>query len=137
MLLSPPILVPSNPKQEFSINFRHKRCILECSAGKNSGSGLRNRAMSKFGQKIDYQYPVFFRLDNSNEAKSCVKISSNNRNVKNVMSRFKILTKNLCPYLVFSKLDEFAYSAQTNAALLELYFTTVLSLLWLLQTPVH
>jgi len=93
--------------------------------------------MSKFGQKIDYQYPVFFRLDNSNEAKSCVKISSNNRNVKNVMSRFKILTKNLCPYLVFSKLDEFAYSAQTNAALLELYFTTVLSLLWLLQTPVH
>ena len=57
--------------------------------------------MSKFRREIDVRYPIFFGSDNSDESKFGSKSGSDNRNVKNLMSGFKIWTKNSCPYLIF------------------------------------
>ena len=70
--------------------------------------------MSKFGREIDVRYPVFFGSDNSDEGKFGSKSGSNNRNVKNLISEFKIQTKNSCPYPIFSGSEKFEYSGQTN-----------------------
>ena len=60
------------------------------------------RVRVKFGQEIDDGYPIFFGLDNSDEPKFGLKLGSDNRNAKNVMSGFKIWTENSCPYPIFS-----------------------------------
>jgi len=57
---------------------------------------------------------VFLESDNSNKDKFRSKLDSDNRNVKNIMSRFKIRTKNSCPYSIFFGLDKFGYSGRTN-----------------------
>jgi len=100
--------LPLAPKS-FPIN--HKPVPYSC--GKNSGLGRTNQTMLRFGQEIDDRYP-FFESDNSDKAKFGSKSNSDNRNVKNVMSGFKIWTKNSCPYPIFSRSDKFEYSGRTN-----------------------
>ena len=51
--------------------------------------------MIKFGQELITDVNIFFESENSGNAKFGSKSDSNNRNVKNVMSEFKIRTKNL------------------------------------------
>ena len=70
--------------------------------------------MSKFGREIDVRYPGFFGSGNSDEGKFGSKSGSDNKNVKNLMSGFKIRTKNSCPYPIFSGSDKFGYSGRTN-----------------------
>jgi len=48
--------------------------------------------MSKFGQEIDVQHPVFFGPNNSDKANFGSKFDSNNRNIKKVVFKFKIRT---------------------------------------------
>ena len=56
----------------------------------------------------------FFRSDNSDEGKFRSKSGSDNRNVKNLMSGFKIRTKIFYPYPVFFRSDKFGYSNRIN-----------------------
>jgi len=48
-----------------------------------------------------------FRSDNSNETIFGSKSGSDNKNVKKVMSEFKIRTKNSYPYSIFFESDKF------------------------------
>ena len=57
---------------------------------------------------------VSFESDNLDEAKFGSKLSSDNRNVKNLMSGFKMRAKNSCLYLIFFESDKFGYSVRTN-----------------------
>jgi len=70
--------------------------------------------MSKFGREIDVRYPVFSGSDSSDEGKFGSRSGSDNRNVKNLMSGFKIRTNNSCPYPMFFGSDKFGYSDRTN-----------------------
>ena len=82
------------------------------SAGENSGRTIRT--MPKFGREIDVRYPDFFGSGNLDEGKLGSKSDSDNRNVKNLTSGFKIRTKNSCSYPIFSELDKFGYSDRIN-----------------------
>ena len=88
-----------------------------CSAGKNSESGqIRVRQFEQCqnsDEKLMSDIP-FFGLDNSDEGKFGSKSGSDNRNVKSLMSGFKIRTKNSCPYLIFFRSDKFGCLDRTQ-----------------------
>ena len=70
--------------------------------------------MLKFEQKIGDRYPVFFLLDNSDKAKFRSKSSSDNKNIKIVIFKYKIRIKNSQSYPIFLKSDKFEYSSRIH-----------------------
>jgi len=76
--------------------------------------------VGQFGQcqnsdvKLMSDIRVFFGSGNLDEGKLGSKSDSDNRNVKNLTSGFKIRTKNSCSYPIFSELDKFGYSDRIN-----------------------
>ena len=75
----------------FHINStRHNLMLIKFKLKLNSSQ--INQIISKFKQEIDDEYQ-FFRLDDSNKTKFASKSNSNNRKMKNVVSKFKFRPK--------------------------------------------
>jgi len=84
--------------------------LILSSAGKNQFRvevGSDKSSNIKVRRRCWYLIPGFFGSDNLNKDEFWSKSVSNNRNIKNVVSRFKIRMKSPWLYLIFSRLDNF------------------------------